>query len=212
MDNKKTKVESANYKLRHQRSEATIKKLKDSAVKLINERGYNGVTIDDICDDCGYSKGAFYHHFRSKIDIVSALEADVNRRIEKELHKRKLKDVTDKLKLVNKIMVTGAVENGLEILRERCIYNLSGEYVNDFNTESFAIRSRGIIQELLTDAVNEGQLRKDTPVDDILELILTLFTGTLCQWPIFNGEYDIESRSEQLYDLAITAIIDKYRA
>ncbi len=200
-----------NYKARHQRSAVTIKRLKESAVRLINERGYNGVTIDDICQDCGYSKGAFYHHFRSKIDIVSALEADTNRRIEKELAGCRSADILEKLELVFKIMVSGAVESGLEILRERCIYNLSGEYANDLHNESIAVKSRDIIRELIVESVHEGQLKQDTPVDDILDSIMCFFTGTLCEWSIFNGEYDIESRSERLFRLIVGSVIDRNR-
>ena len=201
-----------NYKARHQRSATTIKKLKESAVKLINERGYNGVTIDDICEDCGYSKGAFYHHFRSKIDIVSALEADVNRRIEKTLASGKEKDILAKLETIFQIMVTGAVETGLEILRERCVYNLSGEYATDLHNESIAVKSRNIILEQLSEAVQEGQLKADTPVEDIVDYIMSFFTGTLCEWPIFNGEYDIKERSQRLFHTVTGALIEQYRA
>lgn len=201
-----------NYKARHQRSATTIKKLKESAVKLINERGYNGVTIDDICEDCGYSKGAFYHHFRSKIDIVSALEADVNRRIEKALASSKEKDILTKLETIFQIMVTGAVETGLEILRERCVYNLSGEYGTDLHNESIAVKSRNIILEQLSEAVQEGQLKAETPVEDIVDYIMSFFTGTLCEWPIFNGEYDIKERSQRLFHTVTGALIEQYRA
>ena len=44
-----------------------------SAVKLFSDRGFNAASVDDICEDAGISKGAFYHHFESKHALFLAL-------------------------------------------------------------------------------------------------------------------------------------------
>ena len=56
-----------------QRSEETRTKILDSAVKLFSTRGYTAASVDDICKDAGISKGAFYHHFKSKQALFLAL-------------------------------------------------------------------------------------------------------------------------------------------
>ncbi|HNE03061.1 MAG TPA: TetR/AcrR family transcriptional regulator [Anaerolineales bacterium] len=56
-----------------QRSEETRSKIIFSAVKLFSAKGYNTASVDDICADAGISKGAFYHHFRTKQDLFLAL-------------------------------------------------------------------------------------------------------------------------------------------
>ena len=56
-----------------QRSEETRSKIIVSAVKLFSAKGYNIASVDDICADAGISKGAFYHHFKSKQDLFLAL-------------------------------------------------------------------------------------------------------------------------------------------
>jgi AcrR family transcriptional regulator len=40
---------------------------------LFAERGYEATTIEDIIGRAGLSKGAFYHYFRSKEDLLEAL-------------------------------------------------------------------------------------------------------------------------------------------
>jgi AcrR family transcriptional regulator len=40
---------------------------------LFAERGYEETTVEDIISVAGLSKGAFYHHFRSKEDLLDAL-------------------------------------------------------------------------------------------------------------------------------------------
>jgi TetR/AcrR family transcriptional regulator, transcriptional repressor for nem operon len=41
-------------------------KLLDAALSLIRTRGYSSTTVDDLCDEAGVTKGAFFHHFKSK--------------------------------------------------------------------------------------------------------------------------------------------------
>jgi AcrR family transcriptional regulator len=56
-----------------QRSEETQTKIMEAAIKLFSNRGYNKASVDDICAEAGISKGAFYHHFRSKQELFLAL-------------------------------------------------------------------------------------------------------------------------------------------
>jgi len=56
-----------------QRSEETRTKIIDSAIKLFSNTGYNKASVDEICAEAGISKGAFYHHFKSKQELFLAL-------------------------------------------------------------------------------------------------------------------------------------------
>src|SRR5512144_2636319 len=56
-----------------QRSEETRTKIMEAAIKLFSNQGYNKSSVDDICAEAGISKGAFYHHFKSKQELFLAL-------------------------------------------------------------------------------------------------------------------------------------------
>jgi AcrR family transcriptional regulator len=45
----------------------------DRAQELFLTRGYERTTINDVIAAAGLSKGAFYHHFRSKEDLLEAI-------------------------------------------------------------------------------------------------------------------------------------------
>jgi AcrR family transcriptional regulator len=47
--------------------------LVDTAQGLFLTRGYEATTINDVISATGLSKGAFYHHFRSKEDLLEAI-------------------------------------------------------------------------------------------------------------------------------------------
>jgi TetR/AcrR family transcriptional repressor of nem operon len=47
-------------------------KLLDAALMIIRAKGYSGTTVDDLCGAAQVTKGAFFHHFRSKDDLAVA--------------------------------------------------------------------------------------------------------------------------------------------
>ena len=51
---------------RNKHPEETVEKILDVSIRLFAEKGYERTTIQDITDALGMSKGAIYHHFKSK--------------------------------------------------------------------------------------------------------------------------------------------------
>lgn len=61
---------------RNKHPEETINLILDAALRLFLEKGYEYTSIQDIIDNLGgLSKGAIYHHFKSKEDILTAVVA-----------------------------------------------------------------------------------------------------------------------------------------
>lgn len=52
---------------------ATRERILDAAQQLILERGYVGMTVEHVLDEVGITKGAFFHHFKTKDDLAKAL-------------------------------------------------------------------------------------------------------------------------------------------
>jgi len=54
-------------------AEATRDRLLDAAKKLVMSKGFAGTSIDDVLKETGLTKGAFFHHFKSKADLAREL-------------------------------------------------------------------------------------------------------------------------------------------
>lgn len=63
---------------RNKYPEITEARILDTATKLFLEKGWEQTTIQDIVDELGdMTRGAFYHHFKSKDEIIDAVTTRV---------------------------------------------------------------------------------------------------------------------------------------
>ena len=59
---------------RNKYPEVTVEKILEVSQRLFLEKGYDNTTIKDIVNELGgLTKGAIYHHFKSKEEIIDAL-------------------------------------------------------------------------------------------------------------------------------------------
>lgn len=72
-------------------------KIISAATKLFSEKGYDQTTMQDIMQLSGLSKGAIYHYFKSKQEIVEFLS-----NYEKEMVSNYLKELVDDQELTAK--------------------------------------------------------------------------------------------------------------
>ncbi len=48
-------------------------KLLDAALSVIRTKGFSATTVDELCSAAGVTKGAFFHHFKSKDELGVAV-------------------------------------------------------------------------------------------------------------------------------------------
>ena len=53
-------------------------RLLEAGSTVIRAKGYTATTVDDICAEAGVTKGSFFHHFKSKEDLVLGAVAHWN--------------------------------------------------------------------------------------------------------------------------------------
>ena len=42
-----------------------------AAKTILQKKGYEALSIKNICEEAGVSNGSFYHHFKTKDDLLS---------------------------------------------------------------------------------------------------------------------------------------------
>lgn len=53
------------------KSKETKEKIFRAAQQILQKKGYEELSIKNICEEAGVSNGSFYHHFKTKDDLLS---------------------------------------------------------------------------------------------------------------------------------------------
>lgn len=192
---------------RKQQALDTRRKIFNTALSLIKEKGFDKVSVDDICAACGVSKGAFYHHFKSKLDIMSESESLINDMLENiQIHESD-GSVKEKLLILMGSILDVVEKSGVEVTRQLTVVTTGGHYIQEENRNTFAIHTRKLIQQILTEAVEKGELASEVNIEASTEIIMTFLSGMIADWCIFNGAYSISEKGWWLSPMIIDALL-----
>jgi TetR/AcrR family transcriptional repressor of nem operon len=72
-------------------------RLLDAATHMIRAQGYSATSVDDICREAGLTKGAFFHHFKSKEELAVAAAAHFSERAERLFGAAPYRELADPL-------------------------------------------------------------------------------------------------------------------
>jgi AcrR family transcriptional regulator len=146
--------------LAQDRSRRTRDALMDAATALWNERGsqagYDATTIEDIVRAAGVTKGTFYFHFASKIDILLQINAATEASMAQEaIHAMEAGNVLDVA--LQRAAVVLADESQQ---RPRAAFAL---ILREYHRDPALMRERSSFRQLLPKLFEEARTRGELP-------------------------------------------------
>ena len=157
--------------------EETVKKVLDASLKLFIEKGYEETTILDIVDNLGgMTRGAFYHHFKSKEEVLNALIKKVFRGYEPLFN-----DITNKKDLSGLEKIKSVLKTSKHLRESQSFVIVSTAVVSLLSNPRFmAEHVKGIqkMSRLLTPVIEEGMADGSISKGDskvLAELFILLF-------------------------------------
>lgn len=194
---------------RKERAQLTRQKLVDAALDLFFEKGYENVTVDDICEKAGVSKGAFYGHFKSKDQAV----------VEEFL---KVDDYYQEM-LPQILQEETYVDKGIAFVRLALRYIASqGEMVIKVayssqispGREASPIASRDrllymMAERLIKEAQEAGEVRQDLDGAEIAQIIITSIRGIVYEWCLQDGGFDLEAAAIPLASVLTDGLLPR---
>lgn len=108
----------------------TMHRMRAKGLELFYQKGYNATSIDDILKELSLSKGAFYHHFKSKEDFFISIIQNI---IMQKVYAQLVEPLTHDRSPVNAIL--DSIENALNTAEHNnmdCGFVLAN-FLNEFN-------------------------------------------------------------------------------
>ena len=168
-------------------AERTRRKIMDAAEKLISERGFDNVTVDEITAEAGVSKGSFYTYFKRKEDVVGKI-AHEHFEDMRERSDGLESGVCDKIAAFLTESMKYIVKSGVKLSQQWLKCGMEPELTTDVSNK-FAYDMR-VVREILDAAVKSGELSPETPVDKLCRFVTVEYYGAVACWNLTNGEFD----------------------
>lgn len=157
---------------RNKYPEETVNRILDVAGRLFMEKGYEHTSIQDIIDSLGgLSKGAIYHHFKSKEEILDAVTDRVMEESNQKLAgipERKDLNGIEKLRTLFKSSLCRPAQD--EIFRlVPCFYN-NPRLLASLLYETIELTAPEYIQPIIEEGIADGSIVAEHP-KQLAELI-----------------------------------------
>lgn len=184
---------------RNKHPEETVQLILDVAFRLFLEKGYEHTSIQDIIDELGgLSKGAIYHHFKSKEDILIAVTDRTTAASNQMLEAiRDREDLTgsEKLKMIFKESICRPVQNEIFTVapgfhnNPRLLYSLLKDTIRNV--------APNYILPILQQGIADGSIQTEYP-GQLAELIL-LVANVWLNPMIFDSSVEESSRKFMIF-------------
>lgn len=169
-----------------------------AALSLMRERDFDAVSVRDICREAGITTGAFYHHFRSKDDLLRLGFSPLDRHLESELSGHLSDPPLTRLELIVD-SYAGFMEGEIGRLSARYYqYRLSTRSREVLSSSRYAYQA---ILSCLEDAKNLGMLSEEHTPAEVTDFCMRHFRGIVIDWILHDYEYPLLFRFRQDYTL-----------
>lgn len=165
-------------------AEQTRQQLLKVALKLFDEKGYQGTTLSEIASEAGVTRGALYWHFENKIDILTALIDSYFIPFNESLMAIDTTNIWDNLTTfyIQTFTDIGANPEHIRFIRllntQRLQLTLESPFTNLIVQRKASVHNH--VQHLIRQAIENGELPSNTDPHFAFFRIETTFCGIMC--------------------------------
>ncbi|MBT2583444.1 TetR/AcrR family transcriptional regulator [Planococcus sp. ISL-109] len=192
--------------LRQQKALETKQRILRTALALFSAKGFDHVSVDEIVRESATSKGAFYGHFASKYDIFLEKFKEID-----QFYSEFQQNLPDELPAEDKIrklaiaqMMYLREELGRDGTRALYAYALTpsvDNYLSDTERPLYAV-----LESFISAGQKSGELASTASAKRLTMLLSRSMRGTLYDWAIFDGDFDLAAEIDEWLELLFTGL------
>jgi AcrR family transcriptional regulator len=194
----------------NRRESETKRRIRQTAMRLFQERSFEEVTLNDICEASGVNRHTFYYHFKSKDDLL-----DHYHELPWELSAAEVADIlmadnfVDQLWLITKKFIDFVDRIGITIIRQILVQNIT----KDARTFHPNRRRNGLLrlqEGIIQKGQAAGQFQNGSDPHALVILLQQTMHSTCFMWTIMNGCFDYSRHMRYLFE-ALLDVAEEYR-
>jgi TetR/AcrR family transcriptional regulator, cholesterol catabolism regulator len=175
------------------------------ALRLFSQSGYHGTSLQEIADELGITRPAFYYYFNSKDELLWRLIGNLGDHLLEEARPIAATKASPRDKLRN-LLIT----HTRTILGNRDAFKIYFTERHLVGTRRDRQLRRGeeqyhrLFEKVIRDGQLEGTFREDNA--NVLSLLVTGLANSALQWFQPRKDLSLEAVSELVADLGLAAI------
>lgn len=181
------------------RSQQVKQKIFDAALMLIQEKGYEYVTVNNVCQTAHVSVGSFYHHFGNKDELLSYYFVAGYERYKNESQPPDTDDYIEQILYVFGLYVRFCLDQDVQFLKNfytpanRSLY-IAIDQVNDDTRLPILAK----VYNELEKAQKKKKLPQEINTQTLAEDLCILEKGCIFEYALSDGRYPLWERSQQI--------------
>ena len=184
---------------RQRQAIATKHKIFSCAVSLFAEKSYENVTVQDICDKAEVSVGAFYHHFKSKENILDEGYRLFDQQSEEAWKNGHPDSPLEAIHFLISGQARSMEDMGAMAALQYFKHQLSSKEKYILNKDRFFYQT---IYHAVLEETFAGTLLGDPAA--ITEDILGITRGMIYDWCLHEGGYALSERTNHTLDMILS--------
>lgn len=188
----------------------TKRKLIAAALELIKRNGFNAINVEDITREAGVAKGTFYTYFKRKEDIVLEISRAPFAEIGDELEAMRALPLVEKLTHYVRLFMQCVQFCGIHICRQWTRDVLDPNEVPENKDAQKWQYDVDMLQNILKNAVQNGELKKNTPIDLFTHILICQMYGMMTSWCMSDGKFDPLDWTEKFCAAQLPALFGPY--
>ena len=191
-------------------AQETKRKLISAGLELIKTNGFDAINVEDITRKAGVAKGTFYTYFKRKEDIVLDISRVPFSEIAEEVEKMQGMEIIEKLTHYFHRFMECVESAGIHICRQWTKDVLDPENVPDNKDGQKWNYDVNMLKEILNNAVKNGELKADTPIELLTHIIISELYGMMTCWCMSDGKFEPLEWTEKFCKIQLEAIFKPY--
>jgi AcrR family transcriptional regulator len=207
--------ESTKVNRRKLLAKTTRKNIKEAALKLFEEYGFDIVTIEDITKEANVSKGAFYVYYSSKEEILINEYKKID-----EYYEEVIGAISEDTPVLEQIRIVSAgvfdfcEQIGLHIIRVMYINQISLKAnKNEDPNQKFLTDKNRIhykkLKEICKRGVREKVFKDGLTADEIIIALSHAYHGVLYDWCLYEAGFNMSSEGAKHIDFVLDGLVRK---
>ena len=181
----------------------TKEKIREEAIKLFKEHGYNRVTVMQICEAAGITKRTFYYHYKSKEQLISGVTNSMG--IKAEQLVSTMISQKSNLGVLWEIMSTyskNSVNMGPDLIMQVYISEFNSGKTENFPQDAYLFSTT---VQIIKKAQNSGESSNMADALDTAFALYHSFRGATITWAASNGSFDLNVCFLKLFNTILGA-------